>query len=39
MDSIFVTGLARAYPSHSLKQVDFEDLLERLYPDRMEAPG
>ncbi|KAF2850299.1 thiolase-like protein [Plenodomus tracheiphilus IPT5] len=39
MDSLFITGLASAYPSHSLKQEDFEDLLTRVYPDCIADPG
>ncbi|KAH9874073.1 hypothetical protein IAQ61_004701 [Plenodomus lingam] len=39
MNSIFITGLATAYPPHTVKQDDFEGLLNRLYPDRITEPG
>lgn len=37
--ALYITGLAHEYPTNTLKQGEFKDVLTRLYPDRVKSPG
>jgi type III polyketide synthase len=38
-NAIYVTGLAHAYPQHSLGPKEFEENIARLYPNHTTSPG
>jgi hypothetical protein len=37
-NAVYITGLGHEYPSHSIKQEHFMDLIERLHPDEIVSP-
>ena len=36
--AVYITGLGHEYPSHSIKQEHFMQLLEKLHPDEVNSP-
>jgi type III polyketide synthase len=38
-NAIYITGLGHKYPSHSVKQEDFEGMLQRVFPDETSSPA
>lgn len=37
-NAVYITGLGHEYPSHSIKQEHFMELLEKLHPDEVNSP-
>lgn len=37
--TVYVTGLAHEYPQFSVKQEQFQELIETLYPEHSNAKG
>ena len=38
MDTLYITGLGHEYPIHTVKQNEFKEHVERLYPDEHASP-
>jgi len=38
-NAIYIIGLGHEYPPHSVRQEQFEDVLERLCPDEITSPA